>query len=46
MDVFDGLTYLNSRGEHHNRLYVVRIKIKAGDPLELYHVINKTSEIP
>ena len=45
MDVFDGKTYLNSIGASH-RLYVVRIKIKVGDPKELYHVISHTKNIP
>ena len=40
MDVFDGKTYLNAIGDHHHRLYIVRIKIRIGDPKEIYHVIN------
>jgi len=45
MDVFEGKTLLNSIGTN-NRLYVIRIKIKAGDPRQLYHVISTTKNVP
>ena len=45
MDVFEGKTLLNSIGSN-NRLYVIRIKIKAGDHRQLYHVISTTKNVP
>ena len=41
LDVYHQGTNLNVLGEHGEKLYVVRIKIKVGDPKELYHIINK-----
>lgn len=41
LDVYDPKSNLNVLGEQGEKLYVVRIKIKVGDPKELYHLINK-----
>ena len=48
MDVYDEKTRLNIRSQEKkdSRAYIVRIKIKMGNPKELYHVINQTKKIP
>lgn len=46
LDVYESDTLLNARDKDIKRdLYIVRLKIKLGNPYELYHLIND-KEIP
>ena len=49
MDVYDEKTRINAREnieKTDRRFYIARIKIKMGNPKELYHVINTTKHVP
>lgn len=47
LDIFEEETLLNAQAQKDGvRLYIVRVKVKYGDPFELYHLNNRTNFLP